>query len=101
MLDPHLGHQSLPKIAHELDVTIRYNGLWHAMKTDDFPKNKVAICEASSVLLHGIKCAILENRSMTTKMESLFVLVRGSPKTKSIAISDHGRCGIGKGVYKP
>ena len=71
------------------------------MKADDFPENNVAMCEASSVLLHGMKCAILENLSTTTNIESLFVLVRGNPNTKSIDISDHGAYGVGKGVYNP
>ena len=61
-------------------------------------KNKVAMCEASFVLEHGIKCAILEKRSTTTNMESCPFLDLGSPSTKSMLISDHGAIGIGKGV---
>src|SRR5664279_4412681 len=64
-------------------------------------KNKVAMCEASSVLLHGMKCAILENLSTTTKIESLFVLVHGNPNTKYILMSLHGACGVGKGMKRP
>uniref|UniRef100_A0A7N0VDW3 Uncharacterized protein n=1 Tax=Kalanchoe fedtschenkoi TaxID=63787 RepID=A0A7N0VDW3_KALFE len=48
-----------------------------------------------------IKCAILENRSTTTKILSLPFFVLGSVKTKSIEISSQGTFGTGKGIYKP
>ncbi len=56
------------------------------------------MCEALSVLLHGIKCAILEKRSKMKNIESLFVLVRGRSNTKSIVMSDQGACSVGKGM---
>ena len=55
----------------------------------------------SSVLWHGMKCAILLNLSTTTKIESLPLFVLGSPKIKSIDMSTHGSLGTGKGVYNP
>jgi len=64
-------------------------------------KNKSAMLVASSVLWHGMKCAIFENLSTTTKMESLPRFDLGKPKTKSIKMSTHGSFGTGKGVYKP
>src|SRR3954463_965345 len=64
-------------------------------------KNKSATLAASSLLRHGIKCAILENLSTTTNMLSLPFFVRGKPKTKSMDISSHGTLGTGKGMYKP
>jgi len=48
-----------------------------------------------------MKCAIFENLSTTTKMESLPCFDLGKPKTKSIKMSTHGSFGIGKEVYKP
>jgi hypothetical protein len=41
-----------------------------------------------------------ENRSTTTKIESLPFFVQGKPKTKSILMSSQGLLAIGKGVYK-
>src|ERR1044072_164454 len=64
-------------------------------------KNKSATWLASLTFLQGIKCAIFENLSTTTKTESLPFFVLGSPKTKSIDKSTQGYSGVGKGVYKP
>src|SRR2546430_4164299 len=60
-----------------------------------------AMCIASEVFLQGIKCAIFEYRSTTTKTESTPRCVRGNPKAKSIERSSQMPCGIGSGVYKP
>jgi len=62
-------------------------------------KNRSAIFIASSVLWQAIKCAILENLSTTTNIESLHFLDLGRPKMKSIEISTQGSLGTGKGVY--
>ena len=64
-------------------------------------KNRPTIWEASCVVLQGIKCAIFENLSITTKMLSCPNLVLGNPKTKYILIESQGLHGIGKGVYNP
>ncbi|PKU66329.1 hypothetical protein MA16_Dca015234 [Dendrobium catenatum] len=48
-----------------------------------------------------MKCAIFENRSTTTNMESAPRLVLGSPRTKSILKSSQMEFGIGNGVYSP
>jgi hypothetical protein len=48
-----------------------------------------------------MKCAILENLSTTTKIESLPFFDLGKPKTKSIEISTQGSVGTGNGVYSP
>jgi len=56
---------------------------------------------ASSTLWHGIKCAILEKRSITTKMESTALEVLESLRIKSILISSQGVEATGKGVYIP
>jgi len=48
-----------------------------------------------------MKCAIFENLSTTTKMESLPRFDLGKPKMKSIKMSTHGSFGTSKGVYKP
>ena len=64
-------------------------------------KNNSTICEASSLLWHGIICAILLNRSTTTKIESLPYLVSGKPRTKFMDMSSQGTLGTGSGVYKP
>jgi hypothetical protein len=45
-----------------------------------------------------MKCAILENLSTTTKIESLPFFDLGKPKTKSIEIFTQG---TGNGVYSP
>jgi hypothetical protein len=44
-----------------------------------------------------MKCAILENISTTTNMESLPFWVLGNPNTKSILIASKGLSGIGNG----
>jgi hypothetical protein len=49
-------------------------------------KNKVAMWEASSLLLQGMKCAIFENLS-AKKIESLPLFVLGKPNTKSMLMS--------------
>jgi hypothetical protein len=64
-------------------------------------KNRSAIFIASSVLWQAMKCAILENLSTTTNIESLPFLDLGRPKIKSIEISTQGSLGTGKGVYSP
>ena len=48
-----------------------------------------------------MKCAILENLSTTTKIESLPFLDLGKPKTKFIKISTQGALGTGRGLYNP
>jgi hypothetical protein len=48
-----------------------------------------------------MKCAILENLSTTTKIESLPFFDLGKPKTKSIEISTQRSIGTGNGVYSP
>jgi hypothetical protein len=64
-------------------------------------KNKVAMWEASSLLLQGMKCAIFYNLSTTTKIESLPLFVLGKPKTKSMLMSSQRILGMGNGMYKP
>jgi hypothetical protein len=71
------------------------------MYAHDLPKNKLAICDTSSLLWQAIKCDILENLSTTTNIESWPLFVLGNPSTKSILISSDGVVGAGKGVYKP
>ncbi len=44
-------------------------------------------------------CAILENRSTTTIIESICCCILGSPSTKSMPTSSHCAFGAGKGVY--
>ena len=56
---------------------------------------------ASSVLQQDMKCAIFENLSTTTKIETLPFLNLGKPKTKSIEISTQGALGMSRGVYNP
>jgi hypothetical protein len=48
-----------------------------------------------------MKCAIFENLSTTTKIESLPLFVLGKPKTKSMLMSSQGTLGTGNGMYKP
>jgi hypothetical protein len=60
-------------------------------------KNKFAMCVASLVFWHGMKCAIFENLSTTTKMESTTLYVLGKPNTKSMLIASHGLSGMGNG----
>jgi len=57
------------------------------------------IWDVSSVLWHAMKCAILENLSTTTKIESLPFFDLGKPKIKSIKISTQGLVGTWNGVY--
>ena len=64
-------------------------------------KNKSTMLVASSILWHGIKCALFENLSTTTNIESLPRFNLCKPKTKSIEMSTHVSLGPGKGVYKP
>jgi hypothetical protein len=64
-------------------------------------KNNSTICEVSSLLWLGIKCAISLNRSTTTKIDSLHYFIHGKPRTKSMDMSSQGTLGIGSGVYKP
>jgi hypothetical protein len=58
-------------------------------------KNKFATHVASLVFWHGIKCAIFENLSMTTNMESIPLYVLENPNSKSTVISSQGLSGIG------
>ena len=51
--------------------------------------------------LQGRKCAILENQSTTTIIESCPLTILGRPKMKNLLTSYHKVCGIGRGVYKP
>jgi hypothetical protein len=53
-----------------------------------------------TVLLHGIKWAILVSRSTTTKIESK-ALELGRSVIKSIDIKDQGFFGIGSGRNNP
>ncbi|WVZ64165.1 hypothetical protein U9M48_013728, partial [Paspalum notatum var. saurae] len=39
--------------------------------------------------------------SVCPSIESLPLLVRGKPRTKSIEMPSHGALGIGRGVYSP
>jgi len=71
------------------------------MEFHHFFEEQVRHILTSSNFLQGIKLVILENLSTTTNMESLPLLILGSPKTKSIDKSIHGESGIGKGVCKP
>ncbi|PKU59174.1 hypothetical protein MA16_Dca028462 [Dendrobium catenatum] len=48
-----------------------------------------------------MKCAILENRSTTTMIESLPRFVLGKPKMKSMLKSSQIDSGTGRGRYKP
>ena len=58
-------------------------------------KNRLATCVASLVLKQGMKCAIYENISTTTRIESWLLWVLGNPKTKSMLTTSHGQLGIG------
>jgi hypothetical protein len=64
-------------------------------------KKRVATLEASFVLEHGKKWAILKNLSTKEKIESWPRIVRGRLSTKSMLRSIHGWFGIGKGQYRP
>jgi hypothetical protein len=44
-----------------------------------------------------MKCAIFENISTTTNIESLPLWVLGNPRTKSMLIASHNLSGIGNG----
>jgi hypothetical protein len=60
-----------------------------------------SVREASSILCHGMKLAILGNLSTSTKMLSRPLLVLCKPNTKSIEISSQGTLGTYRGIYKP
>ena len=64
-------------------------------------KKRVATFLASAVFAQGIKCAMLENLSTTTKIESTLLAVLGKPKTKPMLRSCQGSCGMGRGWYNP
>ena len=64
-------------------------------------KNRSTIFVASLVLWKAMKCAILENLSTITNIESLPFLDLGRPKIKSIETSTQGLLGTSKGVYNP
>jgi hypothetical protein len=48
-----------------------------------------------------MKCIILENLSITTKIESLFPFDLGKPSIESIYISTQGFLYTNKELYKP
>jgi len=81
----------------ELGVMVRDNGPWNPMQPYNLRYNS-ATKVASLVLLQDMKWAIFEKRSTTTKMESLFLWVRGNPNAKSMLTSTQGEVGTGKGV---
>ncbi|KAK9091528.1 hypothetical protein Sjap_024705 [Stephania japonica] len=56
---------------------------------------------ASAVLWHGMKCAIFEKRSTTTKIESMWRGVFESPTMKSIDTSSQIEDSMGRGRYNP
>jgi hypothetical protein len=60
-------------------------------------KNKFAMWVALLIFYHRIKCAIFENLSTTTKMESTLLCILGNPITKSMLIASHGLLGMGNG----
>jgi len=95
---PHKVLQNGLRNLESLSLTMLLGNPWSFTTS---LKKKFATWLASWNFLQGIKWAILENLSTTTNMESLPLLVLGSPKTKSIDKSIHGESGIGKGVSKP
>ena len=58
------------------------------------------IVAASASLTVGMKCAILVNRSTTTKMD-VWPLDEGNCTMRSIDMDDHGVSGMGKGCGIP
>jgi len=97
---PNLPHNTFQKYLRNL-TSLLDTMLRDPMKPYYLLKNKSIMLVASSVLWHGIKCAIFENLSTTTKIESLPCLDLGKPKMKSIEMSNHGSLGTGKRIYKP
>lgn len=96
---PNFFHQVLQKWAKNWPV--RRHSLWYPMQPNNLLRNWYAMWIALEVFLQGITWAILENRSTTTKIESLPSPVLGKPCTKSMLISVQGATGTGKGVYSP
>jgi len=86
-----------PKLTHEPNISIK--DLERSCNLTTSLMNMRSKCEAFVVLLHGIKCVILENRSTTTKIKSCFLKVRGRPRMKLRC--SQGVKGTCKGVYKP
>ena len=64
-------------------------------------KNWLETCVASLVFKKGMKCAIFENMSTITRIESWPIWVLGNPKTKSILTASQGLLGMGNGWYNP
>jgi len=81
---PHKALQKWLKNIESLSDTIL---LGSPCKRTTSLKKRFAIKQASSTLWHGIKLAILEKRTTTTKIESIPFNVLGRPKIKSIEIS--------------
>ena len=65
-----------------------------------FANIRFVVPKPEMALEHGIKCAILVNRSTTTKMESC-PSQSGKSVIKSIEMDDHGRSGSGRGRSSP
>ena len=66
------------------------DGLGYAMKSKNFPTKEVSDMRGIIRFIARKECAILENLSTTSNIESLSFVVRGKPRTKSILMYSHG-----------
>jgi len=76
----------------KLAISIGHHTLGDAMKPHSLLKIEVGNMRSiiGGMVWHGMKCAILEIRSTTTIIESLFCWVLGNPMMKSRLISSQG-----------
>ena len=77
---PSLDHKVLQKWLRNLASLSDTNVLGTPWRWTTSLKNNLAMLLASSTLWHGIKYAILENRSTTTNIDSTPLEVLGSPR---------------------
>ena len=97
----------LPKFTNKLHIPVRITSLSEVIvfgtpyKCTISWKNKYAIEAAYSIFLQAIKCAIFENLSTTTNIESQPVFIHSNPSTKSMDRSNKILSGTGNGMYNP
>jgi hypothetical protein len=92
--------QAPPKVAKELSISIK-NYRWQQFtKLSNLSEIQLSYIHSVWSFLVSNKWVILENRSTTTKMESLPCCVLVNPNTKSMLTLLYGCSRIWSGMYK-
>ena len=96
---PHQALEGLPELAGEANVAIGDDAAGNPVEANNFLKEQLSGVGGVGGLEQAIKCAILLNQSMTTRIASNCRHVRDKPRTKSKLTSCQGAEGTGSGRY--